>query len=230
MRRPGASTVRGVTRAGTAVLTAVLASTACDQDIAVFGRQRIGGHARISTRDGAPAAGRVRPDTLRPPRARSGPGPNGEVGSAAGTPNLASAFARVLDTVRAGTRVPVRVPRVAWGDAGDDSIRVSVTALEPDRYELVLGAAAVEFCGGGTYCRAGTVTGALRPAGAPKPHGPRVPLPGGRVGVFTDATCGANCSDSKVTWDEGPYRYSVGLKAGRMDRVRRMAESVVQVP
>ena len=48
--------------------------------------------------------------------------------------------------------------------------------------------------------------------------------------MFTDATCGANCSDSEVTWDEGPYRYAVGLKVGKFPEVMRMAESVVPVP
>lgn len=148
------------------------------------------------------------------------------VAALGGSRGLWRAYARVVDTVRAITRVPLRLPLTGWGDGYDDSTRVTVSDVTPDRYELILGNSPAEDCDGGTWCRIGTVTGERRHGPTPLPHGRAVTVRGRYRGVFTDATCGANCSDSKVTWDDGPYRYSVGLKAGRLDRVQRMAESV----
>lgn len=146
------------------------------------------------------------------------------------SPALAAAFARVTDTLRATTRVPLRFPRVAVGDMTDDSVRITVLAATPEQYDLVIGDNSVEYCTGGVYCRLGEITGERVGPNTPIPTGRRVVLPGGRYGVFTPATCGANCSDSQVTWDEGPYRYVVGLKVGTLPEVLRMAESVVSVP
>lgn len=142
---------------------------------------------------------------------------------------FAAAFARVIDTLRATTRVPLRVPRLAWGDASDDSVRITVLAATPEQYDLVIGDNSVAYCTGGVYCRLGEITGERVRPNIALPAGRRVALPGGRTGVFTPATCGANCSDSQITWDEGPYRYVVGLKVGKFPEVLRMAESVVSV-
>lgn len=143
---------------------------------------------------------------------------------------LAAAFARVTDTVRAATRVPLRLPRIALGNATDDSVRVTVLAATPEQYDLVIGDGSVKYCTGGVYCRLGEVTGERRRPNTPLPPGRRVTLSGGRRGVFTPATCGANCSDSQITWDEGPYRYAVGLKVGTLPEVLRMAESALSGP
>lgn len=143
---------------------------------------------------------------------------------------FAAAFARVTDTLRATTGVPLRFPRVAVGDATDDSVRITVLAATPQHYDLVIGDNNVDYCTGGVYCRLGEITGERVRYNTPLPSGRRVVLSGGRRGVFTPATCGANCSDSQITWDEGPYRYVVGLKVGTLPEVLRMAESVVSVP
>lgn len=159
-----------------------------------------------------PAAGRSVPE--HPNSGRVGPG------------TLTPAFARVLDTVRATTRVPLRLPRVGWGDGYDDSTRITVSESVPNRYELILGNTLDEDCDGGTWCRIGTVTGERLRRPNPLPAGQPLTGPDGYRAVFTSATCGANCSDATVTWDEGAYRYTVGLKAGRLARVERMAASV----
>lgn len=155
---------------------------------------------------------------------------SGEQSSARYSRAFAAAFARVTDSVRAATRVPLRVPRLAFGDAADDSVRITILAAAPEQYDLVIGDGSVDYCTGGVYCRVGEVTGERLRAGVAPPAGRQVTLPGGRHGVFTAATCGANCSDSRITWDEGPYRYVLGLKLGTLPEVLRMAESALLVP
>ncbi|MDP9350324.1 MAG: hypothetical protein M3P51_02105, partial [Chloroflexota bacterium] len=56
----------------------------------------------------------------------------------------------------------------------------------------------------------------------------RVRLRGGITGYIVDATCEANCSDSKVFWKKGGYEYMVGLKAGAMANVVELANSAIR--
>ena len=44
-------------------------------------------------------------------------------------------------------------------------------------------------------------------------EGQPVALGDGIIGYFVEATCGANCSDATLTWEQDGYRYTVGIKA-----------------
>lgn len=56
----------------------------------------------------------------------------------------------------------------------------------------------------------------------------RVQLAGGITGYFFPFSCGANCSNSVVVWDQNGYRYRVGLEMGRKESVVNLANSAIQ--
>ena len=120
--------------------------------------------------------------------------------------------------------MPVAVPR-RLPDVGQGSEPIYATVVEAstDGYRIVLGF--TPDCGGGTACRLGEL--AARRAAATAPPGQPVELAGGLQGRFVDATCGANCSDSTLTWQARGVERSVGLKAGSVADVTGLANAVI---
>ena len=177
----------------------------------------------------APAGVRATPRSLPGAAQARDTTPASPRGAPAGrSAQFAARVAQAADSVRAGSHVPVRVPLIMYGGADDSTEYAVPTEVEPDRYEIVFGGD--PHCEGGNACRSGSVQGWRRPRGARLPRGPKVALPGGRQGVFTEARCQSVCPDSYVTWDEGPYRYRVGVKAGRIADLRQVAATVTARP
>lgn len=56
----------------------------------------------------------------------------------------------------------------------------------------------------------------------------RVKLSQGVTGFFIPYVCGANCSDSKVIWDQNGYRYLVGIEMANKKTVVEMANSAIR--
>lgn len=65
------------------------------------------------------------------------------------------------------------------------------------------------------------------PIKSPQPP-TRVQLSGGITGYFVGYTCGANCGNSKVYWDQNGYRYQVGLEMGSQQAVVNLANSAIE--
>ena len=59
-------------------------------------------------------------------------------------------------------------------------------------------------------------------------HGKAVKLAKGITGHFIDAECGANCSDSTLSWQQGGFRYMVGIKAANLEILRKVANSAIE--
>ncbi len=136
-------------------------------------------------------------------------------------------FEPVLPRLRSAVRIPLRLPGVlGWEDEPPDSAFAIVERADPAGYVLMI--ALASDCDGGNWCRYGSVSGE-RIAGAEDdaPRGTPVPLAEGITGHFVDATCGAVCSDSKLFWEEDGVRYSVGVKAGRMETLEAVARSAL---
>lgn len=137
---------------------------------------------------------------------------------------FARRVAAAADSVRTRSDVPVRLPLAFYAGPDDDSVYVVFTAAGRDRYAGVF--ASRPECEGGNACRDGSFGGRRLTRTTRLPRGPRVVVAGGRRGTFTAATCATFCSDAFVTWDEGAYRFRLGMKAGRLEDLRRVAAAV----
>lgn len=138
----------------------------------------------------------------------------------------ATIFQQVLPVLREKTRVPVRLPTDLQAFESTPSLYAIVEAASPSRYELEI--AFTPDCNGGGPCHFGSVAGQVIKRGQRRPRGKPVKLARGIVGYFIDSTCGANCSDSTLSWDQDGYRYSVGAKAGSAEHQIKVANSAIR--
>jgi len=100
-----------------------------------------------------------------------------------------------------------------------------LTSVTSSKYEIMLGY--TEDCNGGTACRLGMISAETITPAAKKLTGEKVDLPSGITGYFVDATCGANCSDATISWDQKGSRYTLGIKAGKKEDLVKMANSAI---
>ena len=136
-----------------------------------------------------------------------------------------SIFKPVLPILQKKTRVPLRLPTYLATEGEEYPLHAIVEVATPTHYELQL--AFTPDCTGGTACRYGTISGqAIRPS-AKRLRGKTVKLAQGITGYFVDATCGANCSDSTLSWNQDGYRYTVGIKAEKMGTLIKVADSAI---
>lgn len=161
--------------------------------------------------------------------------------------NATTLFDAIRPTLRR-TNIPLRLPTYLPQDLriepGYEPPPIQAVFPEPPShrgYEVILGYS--QTCSGGNACRFGTVTGRLKPAlsieseyaGVRRYRGVKSKEPMQKVklahhieGWFVPWTCGANCSDAKVVWDEYSYRYSVGIKLGDRASLVKMANSAIE--
>lgn len=119
----------------------------------------------------------------------------------------------VLPSTLPGLREPERPGKPA-------SATAYVEEASASGYTIALG---TPGCMGAAACTNATVTGGARmPSGAP------VVLAHGIRGIFTPATCGANCGDSTISWRWKNVVYSVGEKAGKLADVLPAADSAIE--
>jgi hypothetical protein len=117
-------------------------------------------------------------------------------------------------------RLPVKLPDLGQGT---DRVYAIVEHAGSASYSVLL--AFTPDCSGASVCRIGSFSGSR--AGQKKLHGKAVRLQKGITGRYTESECGANCSDSVVSWREGPYLYSVGVKAGSQADAVALANSTL---
>lgn len=141
--------------------------------------------------------------------------------------SIPKVFQPIIPSLKTKTKVPLRFP--SYIPDADDSLPLYavIETANSSSYSLILGY--TPDCGGGNACRLGSLSGELIKNKKQRLTGKRVKLTQNRIGYFTDATCGANCSDSTLTWQEGNYRYTVGIKVGDIKSLTKMANSTVLV-
>ena len=134
-------------------------------------------------------------------------------------------FTPILPKLKA-TKVPVLLPGDTnrEGELGKaESPYASIEDISSSRYEVELGYG--PDCNGGGACHIGTITGEKLTPKSPKLKGKKIKLATGQTAYFVDATCGANCSDSTLSWDLGNFRYTVAMKAEKPEILTRIANS-----
>lgn len=134
-------------------------------------------------------------------------------------------FEPILPQIQQETQIPILLPDYVFGSDGATPVYATIETVTPSQYQLILGF--TPDCNGGTACRLGTVSGEEISPSSPELEGKTVPLDDGITGYFLDAVCGANCSDSTMTWDQNGTRYQMGIKAGKPEDLVKMSNSAI---
>ncbi|WP_254564343.1 hypothetical protein [Oscillatoria sp. HE19RPO] len=134
-------------------------------------------------------------------------------------------FEPILPQIKQETEIPILLPDYIFGSDGATQLYGNIETVTASQYALILGF--TPDCTGGTACRFGSVSGESLLASSPELEGKAVPLDDGITGYFIDAVCGANCSDSTMTWDQNGTRYQMGIKAGKPEDLVKMANSAI---
>ncbi len=131
-------------------------------------------------------------------------------------------FDPVIEGLRAEVAMPLRLSaKLPDLGQGTDRVYAIVEHASSASYSVLL--AFTADCNGASVCRIGSLSGSRSPQ--KKLHGKAVHLHKGITGRYTEADCGANCSDAVVSWREGPYLYSVSVKAGSQADALALANS-----
>ncbi len=134
-------------------------------------------------------------------------------------------FEAILPQIKEGTQIPILLPDYIFGSDGATPVYAIIETVTASEYQLLLGFA--PDCNGGTACRLGTVSGQELSPDSPDLEGKAVPLDEGITGYFIESVCGANCSDSTMSWDQNGARYQMGIKAGKPEDLVKMANSAI---
>lgn len=134
------------------------------------------------------------------------------------------AFRSIFPALQYQTEVPIVLPGYIPGGDSTSPLYAILESATASGYQILL--AFTEDCNGGTACRLGSVSGQVADGTTPL-EGQPVTLNDGITGYFVEATCGANCSDATLTWEQNGYRYTVGIKAGNEADLVEMANSAI---
>jgi len=133
-------------------------------------------------------------------------------------------FAPLLSELENQTQLPVLLPSWLPDEKETAPVYAMATEVSGSEYRVLLGF--TPDCNGGTACRWGEVSGQTGTLTPPE-GGESINLAQGIKGYFVPATCGANCSDAVVMWEQSGGHYSVGLKAGEKEELIEMANSAI---
>lgn len=113
-----------------------------------------------------------------------------------------------------------------------EDVYAIVKSADDEGYVVILGA--TPDCEGQHQCSFGTLIGTTRPLeqideySLNDSRGEPVRLIRGLKGYFFASDCGSYCSDAKIVWTEGKYRYVIGLKAAEKREMVTAANSAIE--
>ncbi|MBD2294961.1 hypothetical protein H6G06_16100 [Anabaena sphaerica FACHB-251] len=134
-------------------------------------------------------------------------------------------FKSILPKLKKNSQIKILLPNYIPGLEGENPLYAIIETANKDKYDILLGFS--PDCTGGTACRLGMISAEAINSKTPKLTGKAVSLAKGTTAYFVDAKCGANCSDSTLTWRQKAVQYTIGLKAGKQDELVKMAKSVI---
>ena len=138
---------------------------------------------------------------------------------------IAQLFKPVSVKLREKCNIPIFLPKYFGNENEPAPLYASITEVEMYRYQVVLGFS--EGCEGGNACRWGTVLGEKAKT-KQMVKGRKVNLINGILGYYEKSICGANCSDTKITWFANGNKYVVGIKSANLKKVIKMANSAIE--
>lgn len=136
-------------------------------------------------------------------------------------------FKPILSHLKAKTKIKIFLPQYVIESDGEFPLYAIIETSTKNKYEILLGFS--PDCSGGTACRLGLITGEAITNTTPKLTGKPVSLAKNITAYFTDFRCGANCSDATLTWRQQGVQYGIGLKAGNINSLIKMAKSVIAI-
>ncbi len=136
-------------------------------------------------------------------------------------------FREILPVLKTQTSLPIRLPAYIPETDGHNPIYALLEIATTSEYRIML--AFTENCTGGNACRLGNIFAEANTSKTPTLTGEAVPLANGITGYFTDATCGANCSDSTLVWEQNNVRYTVAIKAGKVATLVKVTNSAIAI-
>jgi len=140
------------------------------------------------------------------------------------TPQLHPAFQPILANLKSRTQVAILLPTVI-PDIETSQIYATLSSANATSYQIEIGFSA--DCNGATVCRVGSVLAETVKPNSPPNKGSSVALANGTSGYFVDFACGASCSDSTLTWNQANVRYTVTMKAAKIETLVKMANSAI---
>jgi hypothetical protein len=136
-------------------------------------------------------------------------------------------FKQIIPILKKKTQVPLWLPSYIPESDGDIPLYAQLEIVTAKNYSILLGFD--PECNGGTACRLGSISGEKINSQNKILKGKKITLSHQRQGYFVDATCGANCSDSTLSWQEKGYLYRLAIKAGDLKTLVKMANSTVLI-
>jgi hypothetical protein len=137
-------------------------------------------------------------------------------------------FKPIIPNLQKKTKVPILLPSYIPESEATNPLYAQLGTMTAGKYSILL--AFDPQCNEATACRLGSVSGEVITSKNKAIKGKIITLSRQRKGYFVDATCGANCSDSTLDWQEKGYRYRVAIKAGDLKTLHKMANSTVLIP
>jgi hypothetical protein len=135
-------------------------------------------------------------------------------------------FADARPYLESKTTIPLRLPSVPLCKGCDPTeLYARIVSADASGYEIEL--TFDPKCEGAHACHYGTLVGVSQPLASEEGHKIPVMLMGGIHATFVEATCGASCDDSEITWREGNYSYLIAIKAERRETLIRIANSTL---
>lgn len=136
-------------------------------------------------------------------------------------------FSKILPVLKVQTQLTIRLPTYIPETDGSNSIYALMETATAKEYRILL--AFTSNCTGGNACRLGSIFAQAITLKTPTLTGKVVSLANGITGYFTDAICGANCSDATLVWEQNYVRYAVAIKAGKVATLVKMANPVIAI-
>ncbi len=138
-----------------------------------------------------------------------------------------SVFKPIIAELKQKTQIKILLPQYISESDGENPVYAIIETATKNKYEILLGF--TPDCTGGTACRLGIITAEAITPKMPRLSGKAVLLAKGITGYFVDFRCGANCSDATLTWKQQGVQYTIGLKAGDLNSLTKMAKSVIKL-
>ena len=137
-------------------------------------------------------------------------------------------FAPLIKDLQAQTSAPLRLPIRVIEHAGRSPLYSRIEFVEPTGYGIRM--AYTPHCLVASACTYGVFFVELASESQESLEGEVIPLAQNIAGYFADYTCKARCSDARLIWDRDGYRYYLGIKAGKLETLVKLANSAIENP